>query len=410
MPKIEKRTEKQKAVDARKKRNEKRKTQPTKQAKYKDESGKLHEDVKKLEVEQVFECMPELFDTLDMYYPESWDSQKAAVKRVKRHILVERKDKSQKIEIKDIYEEPIEWVDKRDGKNASIYTPYLKALLIYRLLQAEDHEYTLEWSYPEFWENLGMRNKYYTDYDVRENLPAFDKEITEVMLDHFFKWTGSKNRSITDYILDSLKDEELLDYEKYLAINENHKVRKATEDEVICIRSEKKRIMKEWGLRTKQDVFLANKSRELHKEVKKNTGLNYFDMFKIYILDKDVLEDGLLDNLNDCQKLNQLIIDSDLRSAKKRVETDKKNIDKKYEEDKKKMAIGKPQKRSPYFLYMDEDEYLGNFRKLEEYFTELKVKPERKSVMRQTKEFAEEQREKKLKEYEEEKKEKMGSF
>ncbi len=384
MPKIDKRSEKQKKTAAINKRNEKRKTQPTKYAKYKDEHGKLHEEVKKLEVEQLFTNMKDLFDTLDTYLPNDGDQRSTAIRRVKRHINIEN-EKGNTIKIVSIYDEPIEWVDGRSGGNRSVYTQYLKSILLYSLLQEEG--YSKDFSYTKFWVEMGMRNKYYSNEQIKKLLPEFDEDITGEMLDDFFYWTSSKNKNITDYILDSLADDGLISYDKYKMVKKPNErnPRKATAKERSEIGSEEKRIFTDWGYKNKQEVWLARKSRKLYKEVKHNLGYSYFDQFTVYIFDRKILENGIETCLEDCaanfdefkqtrMALNDVIIAKDIESAQRRYDKTLKKAEKKLEELRDSFALGTPNTNMMdkyiHHLYINGD-YVDNFMKPEEYFTRL---------------------------------------
>ena len=42
--------------------------------------------------------------------------------------------------------------------------------------------YTKEFTYSQFWLEMGMRNSFYTDEDIRTELPKYDPEITNDIL------------------------------------------------------------------------------------------------------------------------------------------------------------------------------------------------------------------------------------
>ena len=368
-------------------RNDQRKTKSKKKLSYKERNALLEQEIAKLYEGQSFDNWLHLFDEIDTYYPsnEGGNTKKAAQNDIKRYMELEKNSSSQQLTIKQIYDEPIE---KQDGRkqNKGIYLPLLKSILLYSLSQEEG--YTKEFTYTQFWLEMGMRNRFYTNEEIRKALPKYDSEITEEDLDDFFRRTGIKNKNITDYLLDTLQDECLLRHEKHLMVREEHKEpRYATTEEIRLIGSEKKRIMTEMGFETEQEVFLANKSRVLYKKVKDAVGYSYYEQFKVYVYEEDILQDAIIKNitriketlnLKDTKKeLNSKIIECDIQSAEKRHVKELDKLEQEYKEYEETMVLG--EYKGKHDKYIEEhgndliksSQYTSKYEKMDQYFTSL---------------------------------------
>lgn len=370
------------------KRNAARKGKKTKKLSYKERNNLLEKEINRLYEGQEFKNWLHLFDEIDTYYPdqEGGSSKKATQDDLKRWIGIEKQEHSHALTIKEIYAEPLEKEDKRKLGNRSIYLPFLKSLLLYSLSQEEG--FTKEFTYSQFWLEMGMRNRFYTNEEIRKKLPEYDSEITEEDLDDFFRRTGIKNKNITDYLLDSLSDECLLRYRKVLMIKESGRdAREATPEEVSIIESEKKRIMTEMGFRTTQDIYLAGQSRALYQKVKAILGYGYYEKFVVIVYQEDVLKKGVMDYINEIKQtlnfletkkqLNAKMIETDVSSAKKRHDKELQKLEDGYKEYEDDMAFGPYKGNKERYLkekgnaIVKSDQYIDKFEKMDNYFTAI---------------------------------------
>ena len=357
------------------KNNNTRKTQKTKKLSYKEKNEILEQEIAKLYEGQSFENWIHLFDEIDTYYPDNSSSQQIAQQDIKRYIEIEKTPNSHELTIKQIYADPIEKADGRKGGNRSLYLPLLKTLVLYSLAQEED--IVKEFTYTQFWLEMGMRNQFYTNDEIRKRLPQYDNEITKADLDDFFRRTGIKNKNITDYLLDSLQDEGLLRYEKNIMIKEdNSPARRATYDEIAQIGTEEKKIMEKWGYKSKQALFLADRSKALYKEVKKILGYSYFEIFSVIVYKKEALEIGLRDNIAEVKKtLNKTIIDQNKLNAQKRHDKEYVKLEQEYKEYNNQMVLGEYKNEPEKYIedhgnkLYKQDDYADKFNKMDQYFT-----------------------------------------
>lgn len=360
----------------------------------------LQED-NKLYEGQKFDSWPDLFDYLNFYYPDS-GNKSLFQEHIKRYIRVNKdKDSKSGLVIEEIYENPVEWTDGRAKGNHSVYITFFSSILLWLLLQEKEKSgaYSIQFSYNDFWKAMGMRNSYYNNKDVQQLLPEFDEEMTPELLDDFFRWSGSKNRNITDYILDSLDDKGLLTYKKIRMIREkNGTKREATDEEIALIGSEEHRMMREMGYKNKKDLFMSGNTLNLYKKVKESIKLNYFDELSIIIFEKDVLTMGLMDSLKDLKKqlknnindnkkeLNNKITTYDIRNAYNRHDKEKDKVDQAYKEYVDNRALGKVESIDEFIekngnsLYYD-NTYIQRFEKAVHYFSDLCLSKDMKDTL-----------------------------
>lgn len=388
-------------ISDRKKRNNKRRKSNKHQVDYLIRHNKISEVFNNLQEGQQFDNWPDLFDYLDLYYPNS-GNKSLLQEHIKRYIKLS-KDKNSKfgLIVEEIYENPVEWTDGRKKGNHSIYITFFSSILLWLLLQEKERNgtYSIQFSYNEFWRAMGMRNAYYNNKGVQKLLPEFDEEMTPELLNDFFRWSGSKNRNITDYILDNLDNKGLLTYEKIRMIRENNGVkRKASEKEIALIGSEEHRIMREMGYKNKKELFMSGDNLNLYKKVKENIKMNYFDELNIIIYETDVLIMGLMDSIKDLKEqldkkintdkkdLNDKITAYDIRNAYNRHNLEKDKIDQAYKKYVDTRALGQIQTKENFIeengisLYYD-DTYPKRFEKAVHYFSDLKLSQKMKNTL-----------------------------
>lgn len=396
--------------------NTKRELNKECQIDYLDKNDLLREQILKFKIStlqegQVFDNWLDLFDYLNLYYPAGGGKRITFQNRLKRWVNIQ-KSTGTKLIINEIYEEPIEWEDNRKNGNNSVYITLLSTILLWRLLQEDNYE--IEVTYNQFWKMMGLRNSYYGNKDIQKMLPKVDKDMTSEFLEDFFKWTGSKNKSITDYTLDKLQDKGYLKYQKQLMIKEDNKLaRKATHKEESKILSEETKIMKSMGYTSRKDLFMAGKTHELYNKVKKNVGVSYFETISIVMPDDEVLIMGIKENIEELNYFNSLlendykvslnkeITDRDLLSAQKRQNNEMKRLKIAYDDYKANLALGVPENiesfisSKGYKVFIDES-YVTKFEKANHYFSDLNITQEVEEVMEQVKEMIKEEKQKEL--------------
>ena len=413
-------------ISERKERNNKRKRSNKYQVDYLVRHNKMSEIFDELQEGQKFDSWPDLFDYLDLYYPES-GNKILLQEHIKRYIRLNKdKDSKSGLIVEEIYENPVEWIDGRKKGNHSVYITFFSSILLWLLLQEKEKSgsYSIQFSYNEFWKAMGMRNSYYNNKGVQELLPEFDEEMTPELLNDFFRWSGSKNRNITDYILDNLYNKGLLTYKKIRMIREkNGDKREATDEEIAFIGSEEHRIMREMGYKNKKELFMSGDNLNLYKKVKESIEKNYFDELYIIIYEADVLTMGLMDSIKELkQQLNDKIKDNkndlnnkittyDIRNAYNRHDLEKDKIDQAYKEYIDTRVLGKIDSKEEFLedngipLYYD-DTYPKRFEKAVHYFSDLKLSKKMRDTLIAAEQEAERRR---LEELNKQKKEKFDN-
>ena len=386
-------------ISERKERNNKRKRSNKYQVDYLVKQNMLSDVIDKLQEGQEFSNWPDLFDYLDLYYPDG-GARTTYQNHLKRYVRISNYTGTNLV-IEEIYNEPIEWIDGRKKGNHSVYVTFFSSVLLWVLLQEKEknNQYALRLSYTDFWRIMGIKNSYYNNKDVQKLLPEFDKDMTPELLDDFFRWTGSKSKAITDYILESLREKGLLEYRRIRTIKEKNGIRrKATDEEESLIGSEEKRLMNEWGFKTRKELFMSGKSQLLYKEIKDKLKLAYYYEIEIIIYEKDVLTIGLKDNIIELKKelgeevsknkigLNNKITEYDIRNAEKRQLKEKDKIDEEYKHYVDTRALGKVMTLEEYIeqnghaLYYD-DTYAERFKKATHYFSDLKLSEDMRDTL-----------------------------
>ena len=170
----------------------------------KELTPEMEQSVSTLSEGQEFKNWKELFDYLQIKYPTG-ESRMSAIKHLRCWADIEQVDNSNKVKILEVYEKPLELLDGRQSGNHSIYKKYLKTLLLNNLLL--DQTIEKNFSYADFWIEMGMCNRYYTDKDTQQKIIENKQNmIDEDQMEDFFKRTWSIMRNITDSVLESLQN------------------------------------------------------------------------------------------------------------------------------------------------------------------------------------------------------------
>lgn len=234
--------------------------------------------------------------------------------------------KGNTIRIIDIYDEPLEIIDKR---HEGIYVTFIESVLLDYLIKQEG--YTVDMSNRTLFETLGMVNNNYFVKDYRKRLKKVDKRMTNFEQSSFFTRSYSFIKKTIERALNSLNNKSAIFYQKNVIIESNdyysnniekHNHHIATDDEIKIILGIEQDTLKEMGIPGKSQVFLQGKSDEFYTKVKEElqdryNWCNYYDEYHIVLGKKANLKFLLENNLAELNKmsLNQSIIDGINRDA-----------------------------------------------------------------------------------------------
>lgn len=234
--------------------------------------------------------------------------------------------KGNTIRIIDIYNEPLEIIDKR---HEGIYVTFIESVLLDYLIKQDG--YTVDMSNRTLFETLGMVNNNYFVKDYRKRLKKVDKHMTNFEQSSFFTRSYSFIKKTMERALNSLNNKSAIFYQKNVIIETNdyysnniekHNHHIATDDEIKIILGAEQDTLKEMGISGKSQVFLQGRSDEFYAKVKeelqnKYNWCNYYDEYHIVLGKKANLKFLLENNLAELNKmsLNQSIIDGINRDA-----------------------------------------------------------------------------------------------
>ena len=273
----------------------------------KEKDGTMSQEISRLSEGQIFKSWRDIFSYLHIYLPKGGKIRELAIDHLRQWVAIEDVPNSNKKIIAEVYTEPHMLLDGRSEGNHNLYKLYLKTILLSIFLESDvfDRNYT----YMQFWKEMGMCNLYYSDKEARKKLLKADTTITEDQMDEFFSRSWSIMKSITDSVLDSLQNEGMLEYGKSKMIVEhpNTPARLATKEERHIIGSAETRAMHRLGFKNKKDMFLHRKTKECHKIALKilheeYEWENYFDCFSVIAYKKDILAKGLEQNIKELEK------------------------------------------------------------------------------------------------------------
>lgn len=321
----------------------------------KELTEEMEKEISNLSEGQEFKNWKDLFEYLHIDLPSGGKGKSIAINHLKQWIAVENVENSNRLKISEVYEEPLELVDGRKGGNHTVYKNYLKIILLNSLLLSDDFE--KNYTYSEFWTNMGMCNHYYTDAKKKSELLENNVLVNEDQMDDFFRRTWSIMKGITDSVLESLQAEGMLEYTKGKMIQkkQNSPAVAATKKERQIIGSVETRVMHQMGYKNKKDLFLAHKLKEFREKVKgilrkKYKWINYFDCFNIIAYEKDVLETGIENNINELKlTLNSNITNRVKKDTRKIIEKEHDRVQKDYDNYSSQYALGTPISYEKYF-------------------------------------------------------------
>ena len=237
--------------------------------------------------------------------------------------------KSNTIRIIDIYDEPLEIIDKR---HEGIYVTFIESVLLDYLIKQEG--YTVDMSNRTLFETLGMVNNNYFVKDYRKQLKDKNESISNFEQTNFFTRSYSFIKKTVERALNSLNNKSAIYCQKNIIIEsnnyysgniENHNHHIASDDEIECILGVEQSVLQEFKVTGKSQIFLQGRSVDFYNRVKeilldKYNWCNYYEEFHIVLGKKANLKNILDTNLVELSKmsLNQTVIDSVNKDAENR--------------------------------------------------------------------------------------------
>lgn len=237
--------------------------------------------------------------------------------------------KGNTIRIIDIYDEPLEIIDKR---HEGIYVTFIESVLLDYLIKQEG--YTVDMSNRTLFETLGMVNNNYFVKDYRKQLKDKNESISNFEQTNFFTRSYSFIKKTVERALNSLNNKSAIYCQKNIIIEsnnyysgniENHNHHIASDDEIECILGVEQSVLQEFKVTGKSQIFLQGRSVDFYNRVKeilldKYNWCNYYEEFHIVLGKKANLKNILDTNLVELSKmsLNQTVIDSVNKDAENR--------------------------------------------------------------------------------------------
>ena len=237
--------------------------------------------------------------------------------------------KGNTIRIIDVYDEPLEIIDKR---HEGIYVTFIESVLLDYLIKQDG--YTVDMSYRTLFETLGMVNNNYFVKDYRKKLKDKNENITNFEQTNFFTRSYSFIKKTAERALGSLNNKSAIYCQKNIIIEsdnyysnniENHNRHIATDDEIKIILGVEQTVLKEMNATGKSQIFMQGRSVDFYNRVKEILSAdynwcNYYEEFHIVLGKKANLQYVLDNNLAELSKisLNQTVIDSVNKDAENR--------------------------------------------------------------------------------------------
>ncbi len=278
------------------------------------------------------------------------------------------KKEGHKFIILEIYDEPLEKIDKRAQGNNSEYIQHIELLLLNYLSQQKGFKATS--TVKNLFSMLSMINQNYIDKDykkIKEN-----SIITDYDINHFYQRSYQKLKEILFSSLRNLKNRRLIDYTKNTMINIREIVdgkliqnntRLATDDEKNFIRDAQRDVLKEMGLESITQVYLKFKPEKYFNRVNEllweRYGIHYsYIEIEILFTHKYIVEAlEQAEIIAQKKKLNDKVINYMNKQAKNNYEKNQQE----YEENYEKLLdgiIGKPSPFEVRKLFKYSDMYL----------------------------------------------------
>ena len=255
--------------------------------------------------------------------------------------------KGNTIRIIDIYNEPLEIIDKR---HEGIYVTFIESVLLDYLIKQDG--YTVDMSNRTLFETLGMVNNNYFVKDYRKRLKDKDDSISNFEQTNFFTRSYSFIKKTVERALNSLNNKSaiycqkniIIESENYYSNNiENHNRHIATDDEIECILGVEQSVLQEFKVTGKSQIFMQGRSVDFYNRVKEillaeYNWCNYYEEFHIVLGKKANLKNVLDNNLAELSKisLNQTVIESVNKDAENRYKRQEERWREEWEEAKSK--------------------------------------------------------------------------
>lgn len=188
------------------------------------------------------------------------NAKKSQMKTWERYFRYEKVKGSQKMIIKEIFEQPKEKVDKRtDG----IYVRSIEIILLHELAKRKD--YTATFTKNALWHRLGMVNDNYKKI-TNADLKTLDDCITDFEINHFYQRADSRLTGILKTALDSMQKRWVIEYtSQYRIVDCNGNRRVAEDIDILNIITLKKKVAHMLGCNDEREIFLKMKTAEFYK-------------------------------------------------------------------------------------------------------------------------------------------------
>ena len=204
------------------------------------------------------------------------NAKKSQMKTWERYFRYEKVKGSQKMIIKEIFEQPKEKVDKRtDG----IYVKSIEIILLHELAKRKD--YTATFTKNALWHRLGMVNDNYKKIS-NADLKTLDDCITDFEINHFYQRADSRLTGILKTALDSMQKRWVIEYtSQYRIVDCNGNRRVAEDIDILNIITLKKKVAHMLGCNDEREIFLKMKTAEFYK-ILNHYYAHYFNWKYVY--------------------------------------------------------------------------------------------------------------------------------